>query len=76
MNKRIKEIEEQCYEDRSCGYSAPYFNRERFAQLIIKECVNSIQVRKKDTRESDGPYYINLGKAQAVQAIHSHFGIQ
>lgn len=76
MNKRIKEIEEQCYEDRSCGYCELYFNREKFAELIIKECVNSIGARRLNLRESDGPYYINLGKVQAVQAIQSNFGVK
>ena len=38
MNNKIKALELLCYEDRSHGYSVPYFNREKFAKLIIEEC--------------------------------------
>lgn len=63
MNKRIKEIEEQCYEDRSCGYCALYFNREKFAELIIKECAHIA--------------WLNTTEDQAVhEKIKKHFGVE
>ena len=35
MNKRIKELEPQCWEHNEFGLN---FNYEKFAELIVKEC--------------------------------------
>ncbi len=46
MNKKLKEIEEKCYEKvpmYTNGFEevfADVFNKEKFAQLLIQECIN------------------------------------
>jgi hypothetical protein len=37
MNKRIKELEPQCWEHNEFGLN---FNYEKFAELIVRECAN------------------------------------
>lgn len=39
MNERIKELAKQCWQHRMDG---THFDQELFAQLIIQECVNSV----------------------------------
>ena len=41
MNERIKELAEQCYEhDQSwTGVGQRIFNKEKFAELIVAECL-------------------------------------
>ena len=41
MNKRIKELAEQCYEhDQSwTGVGQRIFNKEKFAELIVRDCM-------------------------------------
>jgi hypothetical protein len=36
MNKRIQELEEQCWEPKQ--YGPPWFNSKKFAELIVREC--------------------------------------
>lgn len=36
MNKLIKELEQQCWEPTK--YGPPWFNYEKFAELIVREC--------------------------------------
>ena len=38
MNERIKELAEQCWEERK--YGPAWFNQEKFAELIIEECAS------------------------------------
>lgn len=37
MNKRIKELEIQCWEPRQ--YGPAWFNSTKFAELIVRECL-------------------------------------
>lgn len=62
MNTRIKELESQCYEDRSRGYSTPYFNKEKFAELIIKDC---FELMKEPSSVRD-----------CIVAIEDYFGVK
>ena len=45
MNKRIKQIEEQCY-IKPGGYypgsdwPVPFFDKQKFAELIVRECID------------------------------------
>lgn len=36
MNKRIRELAEQCWEESQCRPA--WFNQEKFAELIVREC--------------------------------------
>ena len=42
MNERIKELENQCWEERAYGSS--WFNAEKFAELIVKECARALEI--------------------------------
>ena len=51
MNKRIKELAEQCYEhDQSwTGVGQRIFNKEKFAELVVRDCMLICEdVMKKD----------------------------
>jgi len=43
MNDRIKQLAEQCYEhDQSwTGVGQRIFNKEKFAELIVRECIDT-----------------------------------
>lgn len=36
MNERIKELKSQCWDERP--YGPPWFNSDKFAELIVREC--------------------------------------
>ena len=40
MNERIKELKSQCWDERP--YGPPWFNSDKFAKLIVKECAESL----------------------------------
>ena len=39
MNERIRQLEDQCWEDNP-NTGPVVFNREKFAELIVKECAH------------------------------------
>ena len=39
MNERIKELIELCYEKSDMRDSGLWFNKEKFAELIVRECI-------------------------------------
>jgi hypothetical protein len=61
MNKRIKEIESQCWEPSQ--YGPDWFNSTKFAELIVKECVQTVQDRG------------GMCGALASNWIKEHFGV-
>jgi hypothetical protein len=40
MNERIRELESQCWEAKQ--YGPPWFNSTKFAELIVRECMNIV----------------------------------
>ena len=77
MNERIRELAEQA------GYKHPdavgmcedyaYFDHEKFAELIVKECVQAcINEGKTYEIESAGEHSSNL----YATAIKKHFGVE
>jgi hypothetical protein len=66
MNPRIKELEVQCWEERK--YGPPWFNSEKFAELIIRECANiTLDYKNHDH------YY---GWMDHGEEIVRHFGVE
>jgi hypothetical protein len=67
MNKRIKQIEEQCY-IKPGGYypgsdwPVPFFDKQKFAELIVRECS---RVAK-----------LEVGTNRVCDAIEKHFGVE
>jgi len=43
MNKRIKQLAEQCWDERPEGQL--HFDNEKFAELIVQECVRKVRNR-------------------------------
>jgi hypothetical protein len=60
MNKRIKELAEQATTEESDGFK--YFDKEKFAELIVKECTDFL----KDT----------LDDHFAAEQLEEHFGVE
>jgi hypothetical protein len=71
MNERIRELARQCYETGPLGKDGwpeyTKFNEEKFAELIIRECINIAY-------EYDKPKLSGPGLAIASN-IESHFDI-
>jgi hypothetical protein len=69
MNERIRELEKQCQEYRSgfAGQEDWYtvFNKQKFAELIIKECCDVIMNSNDRYRRE---YFANI--------VQEHFGVE
>ena len=92
MNERIKELELQAYvevtepwRDPSSGYvyeiTGKEFSREKFAELIVKECVGQIQPMWNRVQEiGPPPGYdydtFELAYNDCMNAIREHFGVE
>ena len=62
MNERIKELAEQC-ETKEIGYY--FFDREKFAELIVRECADQFKLVYTDEQ-----YQRRIDKT-----IFKHFGL-
>lgn len=85
MNERIKLLEQQCWSHRVDGTLVDgqlHFDTQKFAELIIQECMNQVreqylpvledELMMKDTHW-DG--YVQCGVDSYV-AIREHFGVE
>lgn len=55
MNERIKELEQMCWEELGEEESYyPVFNTKKFAELIIKECVDIAHQESETQMNTDG----------------------
>ncbi len=61
MNERIEELESQCI-DPKWTVTGPMFDREKFAELIVKECCNVVL------------HYTDVDEGVAV--AKEHFGVE
>ena len=71
MHKRIKELEKLSIEIVNCGLNgtstAERFNREKFAELIVRECLSKI--------ENEAAQYAEpVWAFELVNDIKEHFG--
>jgi len=86
MNERIRELAEQCWEERK--YGPAWFNHEKFAELIVRECCdilepNGAYAKKYKHAHVPGPdgsrtplsigEFINM---QSAQKLREHFGVE
>jgi hypothetical protein len=70
MNDRIRELEERCWEElgeEECYYTV--FNREKFAELIVKECIDIVE------DEDTGDIYGKSARLAMIR-IRQHFGVE
>ena len=71
MNERIKELVEQATTTFDFGAPINFFDKEKFAELIVKECVSIAKM----TEPSDSDDY-RSGRYWAGVDIKKHFGVE
>jgi hypothetical protein len=86
MNERIKELYEQSWHSQfvpgvRCGEDITFtkFDYEKFAELIVRECVAEIEFQYGGGRElEDGTHSPDWDKAiECVSAmVRQHFGVE
>ena len=79
MNERIKELAEQA------GYKHPdavgmcedyaYFDHEKFAELIVRECLGCCEQVISDPVPESVDTWLN-GGSQCIDEIKQHFGVE
>jgi len=85
MNKRIKELAEQArdwgYAEHS-GYTAQLLFEQKFAELIVKECLEELRYTVLDTqelrRDKSTDYQVGWedGMFDAGETIKNIFGVE
>ena len=79
MNERIKELAEQAgYKDLpTVRLAFQGFNKEKFAELIVKECVNRIEQNRSSGENTDS-WTITRDMAfhQMKEDLKKHFGVE
>ena len=74
MNDRIKQLAEQAGWD---NHHSKFDTRiEKFAELIVKECVDIVSGTAVDTPPNDLFYGYNLGVNKAAENIKERFGVE
>lgn len=84
MNERIKELEKQCWSHRVDGVLVDghlHFDTQKFAELIVRECMNEIAYIGKanevfgDRTDRGGLNHILWTTETAIEKIKQHFGL-
>jgi len=72
MNERIKELAEQCtsWSEGSTWTSREVFDKEKFAELIVRECLKIVE----PTEDSGDEWCVTL--KGTAQEIKEHFGVE
>jgi hypothetical protein len=70
MNKRIRELAEQC-ETKEVGYY--FFDREKFAELIVRECVSTLGC---EIVFNDNYTEKNKIISDMMELLKQHFGVE
>jgi hypothetical protein len=80
MNERIKQLAEQATTEEADGFK--YFDKEKFAELIVKECLEEMRYTVLDTqelrRDRSTDYQVGWedGMFDAGEIIKQHFGVE
>ena len=80
MNERIKELAEQATTEEADGFK--YFDKEKFAELIVKECIKELRYEVLNTQEcrldKSTDYQVGWedGMFDAGETIKQHFGVE
>lgn len=78
MNERIKELEIQCWEPRQ--YGPAWFNSAKFAELIIKKCMQCCGKVEDDDNYDDYTPDCAIGVRDGALLckieIKQHFGVE
>jgi len=83
MNERIRELIEQATTIEEHGWGASYenFDREKFAELIVRECISIVDEQKECLHEEqkywhDRDYGYALAVDDASKGIKQFFGVE
>ena len=73
MNERLKELIEECTDRHfsECVGGFETFDKEKFAELIVRECVGICM-----KNQFDGAENYNNGSVSSAEFIKEHFGVQ
>ena len=71
MNERILELADKAIEDMPGAWNIPDDFCKKFAELIVKECMEVASPNYMSTPE-DSVYYVE----QAINRIAKHFGVE
>ena len=79
MNERIRELVKQAttIEEHKWGVSYDNFNKEKFAELIVRECLDiALEVRGEPA--TDTHYVIGYDRAceKMIDAIKESYGVE
>ena len=66
MNERIKELVEQATTTFDFGAPINFFDKEKFAELIVRECRVALSPMLRDM----------VSRGQAYDLIKQHFGVE
>ena len=82
MNKRIKELEKQCWSHYVNGVLIDghlHFDVEKFAELIIEECVEQGKIIQSQSIVNGSEEYVagrEMGIEVFMNQIKQHFGVE
>ena len=71
MNERIKLLASKCFELPRRPESSIYFDKEKFAQLIIEECIATVQKRYMGDNNRE-----DMEVLRCVADMKKHFGVK
>ena len=77
MNERIRELVKQAttIEEHKWGVSYDNFNKEKFAELIVRECIGCCEQVISDPVPKSVDTWLN-GGTQCMAEIKKHFGVE
>jgi len=77
MNERIRELVKQAttIEEHKWGVSYDNFNKEKFAELIVRECIGCCEQVISDPVPKSVDTWLN-GGSQCIDQIKKHFGVE
>ena len=84
MNERIKLLEQQCWSHRVDGTLVDgqlHFDTQKFAELIVKECISIVAEQKECLHEEqqywhDRDYGYEMAVNDASKGIKQFFGVE
>ena len=74
MNERIKQLAEQCESFGSWDNKTYSFDKEKFAELIVAECINKIRSRQMFSIEDE--HNTHHAFDLLVYDLESYFGVE
>jgi len=77
MNPRIRELANQMFSMEQFEYAEEFLNdefMEKFAELIVRECMWKIMGRKEEAIDND--WHVDEAMSAAISDISEHFGVE